>query len=287
MKWNDFDVEKIKDDFYVVRQSQSANIGVCVKDNSALLIDSGYSPKKSAALKEILQDKLGCKIELLFNTHYHADHTFGNQSFECPILSSEACKNIMQENLSTHWSSEEIKTAMDEDPELKEEWANLKITFPTKTFRDKLLYDFKGLEVIFQNLGGHTRGSSIACLPEQKLMFSGDILFVDCYPTQLSIDEHPVKLVEALQKITEMDMEIIIPGHGATCDKSMAKRLIEYWECLITECQKHISSGLNDEKVKETLMNSCRLEKVTFNERKHRRNIDTVLKFVREDLKIP
>ena len=284
MKWDDFDVERIKDDFYVVRQSQSANIGVCVKDNSALLIDSGYSPKKSAALKETLEEKLGCKIELLFNTHYHADHTFGNQSFECPILSSEECKNTMQENLSTHWSSEEIKKAMEEDSELKSEWGNLKITFPAKTFRDKLSHNFEGIEVIFQNLGGHTRGSSIACFPEHELMFSGDIVFGDCYPTQLSIDEHPLKLVEALQKITEMDVEIIVPGHGATCDKSMAKRLIEYWECLISECGKFLGEGLNDEKTKKKLFNCCHLKQVPFDGRKHERNVDSVLGFVKDEV---
>ncbi len=283
MRWNDFDVEKIKDRFYVVQQAKGANIGVCVKDNSAILIDSGYSPKSSAALKDILEKKLSCKIELLFNTHYHADHTFGNQSFDCPIISSEECKNIMQKNISTHWTPEEINLAMEEDAELKEEWKDLKITFPSKTFKEKLSYDFKGIKVVFQEIGGHTPGSSVAFFTDYKLLFSGDIVFGDLYPTQLSIDPSPMELIKALREIEEMDVEIIVPGHGITCGKPTVQRLIEYWECLISECQKLRSSGLNDEKMKETLLNSCHLEKVAFNESKHKRNIDTVLKSIKQD----
>lgn len=281
MRWNDFDVKKIKDVFYVVQQAKGANIGVCVKDNSALIIDTGYLPKKSAALIKILEEKLKCNVELLFNTHYHSDHTFGNQSFDCPIISSEECKDIMRKNISTHWTPEEIKKAMEEDPELNQGWKDLKITFPDKTFKEKLSYDFKGLKVIFQRIGGHTRGSSVAYFPDYKLLFSGDIVFGDLYPTQLSIDPSPLELIEALQKIEKMDVEIIVPGHGTTCDKSIVRKLIEYWKCLIAGCQKLIASGLNDEKVKEILVNSCPLEKVAFNESKHKRNIDTVWNSIR------
>jgi glyoxylase-like metal-dependent hydrolase (beta-lactamase superfamily II) len=281
MKWNGFDVEKIKDRFYVVQQAGGANIGACVKDNSALLIDSGYLPKKSAELKRILQEKLGCRIELLFNTHYHSDHTFGNQSFECPILSSEECKNIMQRNLSTHWTPEEINLAMKEDPELKEGWKDLKITLPNMTFKEKLSYDLKGIKAVFQRIGGHTRDSSIVFFQDYKLLFSGDLVFSDLYPTQLSVDLSPLELVKALRIIEKMDVDIIVPGHGPTCDKSMVRKLIEYWKCLIDECKKLKATGLEDEKVKETLNNSCRLEKIAFNERKHKRNIDTVLKYIR------
>jgi glyoxylase-like metal-dependent hydrolase (beta-lactamase superfamily II) len=149
------------------------------------------------------------------------------------------------------------------------------------TFKEKLSYDLKGIKVMFQRIGGHTRDSSVVFFPDYKLLFSGDLVFSDLYPTQLSIDPSPLELVKALQKIEEMDVEIVIPGHGVTCDKSMVRKLIEYWNCLIAECQKLIASGLDDEKVKETLMNGCRLERVTFNERKHKRNIDTVLKFAR------
>lgn len=282
MRWDDFDIEKISEVFYVVKQTRGGNIGICVKDNSALIVDSGYSPKRSAGLIKTLNENLGCRIELLFNTHYHSDHTFGNQFFECPILSSEECRNIMQECLSTYWTPEEIAKAKEEDPELVEGWKDLRITFPTMTFKKERSYDFKGIKIIFQKLGGHSKDSSIAYFPDYKLLFSSDIVFGECYPTLLSHDCGPVELIQALRKIMDMDVEIIIPGHGTTCNKSMVRRLIEYWECLTSECRKLIALDLNDERIQDILGSRCHLQMVSMNERKHKRNVDTVLKFVRE-----
>lgn len=281
MMWNDFDIEKINEVFYVVRQAQSCNIGVCIKDTSALMVDSGSSPKKSAVLKELLEENLDCRIELLLNTHYHSDHTFGNQSFVCPILSSEECKNIMQANLSTYWTPQEVAKAKEEDPELVEDWKNLKITFPIMTFKEELVYNFKGATVIFQKSGGHTKDSSVAYFPDYKLLFSGDIVFGECYPTLLPIDCNPYELIEALQKIIDMDVEIIIPGHGTTCNKTMAKRLIEYWECLTTQCRELVASSMSDDRVLETLTGRCHLPTIPMNEFKHKRNIVSVIKYCR------
>lgn len=283
MKWKDFEIERINQVLFVVRQAKGANIGLCVKDNSALLIDSGYSPKKSSALKELVQEKLGSKIELLFNTHYHSDHTFGNQSFGCPIISSQECKEIMQTNLSTHWTPEEIREAVEEDPELKEEWKDLKITFPTKTFKEELNHNFRGIKVIFRKIAGHTSGSSVAYFPDYKLLFSGDIVFADFYPTQLSIDPSPLELIEALRKIEKMDVERIVPGHGNICGQSTVERLIGYWSCLTSECQKVFAKGMDEKTAEKVLFDRCHLEGIPFDARKHKRNVDTVLKSIRQD----
>jgi len=283
MKCKDFEIERINQVLFVVRQDKGANIGVCVKDNSALLIDSGYSPRKSRALKELVQEKLDCKIELLFNTHYHSDHTFGNQSFGCPIISSEDCKEIMQRNLSTHWTPEEIRKAMQEDPELKEEWEDLRVASPTRTFKEERTYDFKGIQLVFQRLGGHTKGSSVAWFPDYKLLFSGDIVFADFYPTQLSIDPSPLELIEALRKIEKMDVERIVPGHGNICGQSTVERLIGYWSCLTSECQKLFAKGMDEKAAEKVLLDRCHLEGITFDARKHKRNVDTVLKSIRQD----
>lgn len=283
MSWKDFEIERISQVLYVIHQDKGANIGVCLKDNSALLIDSGDSPRKSAALKELVQEKLDCKVELLFNTHYHSDHTFGNQSFGCPIISSQECKDIMQRNLSTHWTPEEIKKAVDEDLELKQEWKNLKITFPTKTFKEELAHNFKGIKVIFRRIGGHTSGSSVACFPDYKLLFSGDIVFGDFYPTQLSIDPSPLELIEALRKIEKMDVERIVPGHGNICGQSTVRKLIGYWSCLTSECQELLAKGMDEKAARKILFDRCHLEGIPFDQRKHKRNVDTVLKSIRQD----
>lgn len=284
MNWKDFEVEKINESIYVIRGTESCNIGVCVKNNAALMIDSGYFPKTSAVLKRMVERNLDCRVELLFNTHYHADHTFGNQSFDCPIIASEICRRNMERMPSSYWSPEETEKAKKDDPRLAEEWKDLKFTPPTTTFDDVKSIDFEGLNVIFQKFGGHTPDSSIAYFPDYRIVFAGDLVFAGRYPTLLDHDGDPVELVEALHKLIEMDVEIIIPGHGITCGKSSISQLIVYWTCLTSECRELVASGMDDERIKKEMLNRCHLPELPFDRMRHERNANSVLSFIKDHL---
>jgi glyoxylase-like metal-dependent hydrolase (beta-lactamase superfamily II) len=228
----------------------------------------------------MIRDKLGCRAELLFNTHYHSDHTFGNQAFDCPILSSATCRDTMEACLSTHWTTEEIEKAKIEDHSLVDEWLDLSVTLPTATFEERRLFSFHGIEMIFEKVGGHTPGSSIVLLPGYNILFSGDIVFGELYPTLL-FDGNPLELIEALKRIVDLEVEIIVPGHGATSDKSVAVELIAYWECLVSNCRDLMATSMDDDDVAEALTNRCHLQSVSFNEMKHGRNVNSVMSFMK------
>jgi len=281
VEWNGLEVEQINEAFYAVRPRVGCNTGICVKDGLALVLDSGYLPKAGALIGRMVQETLGCRIELLFNTHYHADHTFGNQSFDCPILSSAKCRDSMRESLSTFWTPEEIEKAKEEDSELVEEWKDLSITFPTTTFVKQKSYIFHGIHVIFRKLGGHTPGSSVAYFPDYNLLFSGDLVFGKIYPTLLT-DGDPFELIVALKKILDMDVGTIVPGHGETCGKPFVELLIGYWECVISCCRERLETGSSGDKVIETITSHCHLPGIPYNEMKHRRNVNSVLHFMKE-----
>jgi len=280
--YRDFEIEKLHDAFYVIRKTKACNIGVCIRDGAALALDSGRLPGASAALIRMLHQDMSSQVELLFNTHHHADHTFGNQSFHCPIMSTKACRDTMREILSTYWAPSEIEQAKVEEPELADEWKDLVITVPTAIFEGETTYDFHGLKVIFQQVDGHTDGSAVAYFPEFKLLFAGDLVFGDMYPTLL-FDGDPYHLVEALRNIMTMDVEVVVPGHGAICDKSTVKKSIDYWNCLISECRDFIDSGIENEKIVELLVSICQLDGVELSERRHKRNIGSVLNFIRRN----
>jgi glyoxylase-like metal-dependent hydrolase (beta-lactamase superfamily II) len=280
VKWDNFDVENFKEVFYVVRNTGGANIGLCLKNDSALVIDAGYLPKVSAALVAYLRKSLGCEIRLLFNTHYHGDHTFGNQSFDCPILASEACRQQMEKGLSSFWSPEEIASAIEEDPSLRAEWEELRITPPTMTFTEKKEYDFEGIRVIFQKVGGHTECSSIAYFPEYETVIAGDLIFSGVYSTLLR-DGNPVELVNTLKNLARMEADTYIPGHGEVCGDDILYDLIDYWSCLIVQCTELLDVGIPPGEIGQLMETRCRMKALEYDERKHTRNIDSVVHFFR------
>jgi glyoxylase-like metal-dependent hydrolase (beta-lactamase superfamily II) len=280
VKWDNFEVENLKDVFYVVRNTGGCNIGLCIKNNSALVVDSGCLPGVSAAINRYLLTSLGCEVKLLFNTHYHSDHTFGNQSFECPILSSEACKRRMEEGPASFWSRGEIASAMEEDPMLKVEWKDLEITPPTMTFSERKEYDFEGVKVVFEKVGGHTDCSSVAVFPDYHAVFTGDLVFSGVYPTILR-DGNPLELVKVLKNVVKMDVDTYIPGHGVTCGQEVLYDLMDYWSCLIVQGTDLVNSGKTQREIEGILETRCRLRAVEYDERKHKRNIDSILYFFR------
>jgi hypothetical protein len=78
-----------------------------------------------------------------------------------------------------------------------------------------------------------------------------------------------------------MDIEIIIPGHGTTCDKSIIDIEINYWNCLVSETQKMIEAGKDLEFMLNTLSESCHIPGIPVNEMKHKRNVDSVVSIIR------
>jgi len=280
MRLAEYKLEPVGEDVFVVGDTGSCAIGVCIRDHFALVVDSGQLPRVAATIKKTVEQDLDCRVELLFNTHYHSDHTFGNQSFDCPIIASRSCRDMMQACLTSHWSRENIARAKEEDPELIEEWRDLAVTMPTSIFEDDLEYDFHGRNLVFRRFGGHSPDSSALYLPDDNILFTGDIIFSGRYPTLLAHDGDPERLIEVLEKLLLYDVDTFIPGHGPVCGKDAIRESIAYWRCLLPACREVRREGASHEDTAAELTDRCRLPEISFDEFRHRRNIVSVLHYL-------
>jgi len=267
-----YEIESLDDVFHVIQNTGGSNIGVCIHRGAALVVDAGYLPRISAQIKKDIETTFGCRVEMVFYTHYHSDHTFGGQSFDCPILASRLCQETMAACLTSHWSPDEIEKAKQEEPHLTEEWKNLVITLPTTTFEDRWEHDFHGLKIVLHRFGGHTPDSSVAYFPDQGVLYAGDIVFGGAYPTLLELDGNPMELIQVLKTISALNVKDIIPGHGTICGLPFVATLIEYWEGLLAAARELARKNDPDDVIVEQLMGRCHMPGVTFNEFKHRRN---------------
>ena len=282
MKYRNLDITIFNDSFYLCQPSVGANIGLFIKNRKALVIDSGYYPDTGYDVIALLYHVLEAEPALLFNTHYHSDHTFGNQAFACPILSSELCRDKIIEGPSSFWSESEIARAKTENPDLTKWWKDLQITPPTISYNKEYEYSFEGEKIIFLQLGGHTPDSSIVYFPDHRIVYAGDLVFESHYPTLLR-DGSPFELIDALRIVRSMHVEKIAPGHGNICEDDIIDILDEYWRGLIFKCGLAIDSGLDDQAVINELMPDCRIRNIEYHEFKHRRNIESVLHYMRNN----
>jgi cyclase len=250
------------------------NSGIVIGKEGVLVIDTAFFPKDAQYQKEEIKKITTLPIKALFNTHHHADHTFGNQVFDCDIIAHKSCLKTMQQRVKDIWSKEALGKELEENPSWRDGLNDLKITFPNKTFDSELELDLGELKVSLVHFGGHTEDSSVAYIPQEKVLFSGDLIFQGCFPFMTQGDTG--KWIAALEKILTWEVEKIIPGHGMICDKNEVKRHVDYLTGLKENCQKAIKKGYS---IEETIKD---MSKKKLDEKTQKRYEDNVRKVYEE-----
>ena len=88
----------------------------------------------------------------------------------------------------------------------------------------------------------HTGGDVIVHVPEDRTVFTGDILFIDGTPLMWA---GPVRnWINACEKIIGMDADVIVPGHGPVTDKAGVQRVVDYLAYIDAEARKRYDAGL-------------------------------------------
>src|SRR6266849_4681129 len=147
-----------------------ANAGWVVFRDYVLVIDANYPWGARAILSDIRKttDK---PIRFVFDTHYHGDHAFGNSVWVdagATILCSRECVEESKAKNPAAWA----KDTGTGELSLK----SVRLEHPQIGFQDKLVFDDGEHRVELTRMGpGHTRCDSIAYLPKEKILFTGDL----------------------------------------------------------------------------------------------------------------
>jgi cyclase len=192
------------------------NIIIQEGPDGLLLVDSGLSDSTAGILAET--DKIGkAKITMLFNTHWHTDHTGSNV-----LLGQKGAKILAQENVKTRLAKgqymEFFKRKVDPmEPE----------GLPSETFSDKGKFKFGDDTAHYQHLPpAHTDGDAVIHFHNANVFHGGDLLFNGLYPF---IDYGSAGSLAGMaanaEKILKMvdDKTMIVPGHGPVAKKSDIK----------------------------------------------------------------
>ena len=222
-----------------VRPDEGANIGLVQTNSGYVLIDTATFTLEMQNLLSAAEIATS-DVKLVINTHYHADHTWSNQIFDCPILAHRLCRETMKSKLKDEWSPAGIEKMLreyeKEDPEAADEThsklGKLIVRLPTRVIDNDEEIQFGDVRLELVHMGGHTPGSIIVWSPDEEILFAGDLLFIGRYPylAEANIPD----LIEALKKLPEFGARTIVPGHGPLCGIDEVAKLRRYlgetWE---------------------------------------------------------
>ena len=206
------------------KNSFGANAGIIIGQDFLVAVDSLISSREG---KRFLKDihKISKKpIKFLVDTHYHLDHSLGNSEFAklgAIIIAHENDRENMQKAGEGMLHYAKQSGLSDQDLQ------GTKLAYPTLTFSDRVTLNLGNNQVEFLFIGpSHTTGSVLVFIPQEKVLFTGDLLFTDCHP--FLGDANIAGWIKVLDYIMTMDVDKIIPGHGPVSSKKDVADLKKY-----------------------------------------------------------
>jgi glyoxylase-like metal-dependent hydrolase (beta-lactamase superfamily II) len=185
----------------------------------------------------------------LVNTHANGDHCFGNQLVTgAEIIASESAAHEMTEVPPSMLAA--LTSAPGELGDLFRgffgsfEFDGIEHTLPTRTFQDRLDLEVGGRLVELIEVGpAHTAGDVIACVPDARTVYTGDILFIGGTPI---VWAGPLtNWINACDLMLGMDIETVVPGHGPLTDKAGIVQVRDYLSFVQHEATARFEAGMD------------------------------------------
>jgi cyclase len=229
-----------------------SNAGLISSGGQSLLVDTLFDlPMTRQMLTGLAPVTDDAPIRTVVNTHANGDHWFGNELVaKTEIIASAASAAEMATN------GPDLITGFLQLPGAVGDFARhvfapfdfsgIHPTLPVRTFDRELSLDIGGTEVVVRNLGpAHTAGDSIVIVPSSKVLYSGDLLFIGGTPITWA---GPVSnWVAACQHMLDLDVNVIVPGHGPVTDKSGVQDVMDYLQFVEKEATARHDAGMGAE----------------------------------------
>jgi glyoxylase-like metal-dependent hydrolase (beta-lactamase superfamily II) len=192
------------------------------------------------------------RIDTLVNTHANGDHCYGNQLVDgARIVASERTAAEMGD-----LPPAAMAALVAQAPQMGElgafflrcfgafDFDGIELRLPDDTFAGQLTMHVGARELQLIEVGpAHTRGDTLALLPRERVLFSGDILFNEAHPIAWA---GPVSnWIAACERILAMDVETIVPGHGPLAGKDSVAELKAYFEYLYDQARARHADGMS------------------------------------------
>ncbi len=224
-----------------------ANSGFVITERGVVVIDTQGPRELALLLKEKIRKITEKPILHVINTHYHGDHTFGNQFFAGTgeIIAHENTRTSLIEKDRIH--RERFRRFFGE-----RSLDGFVLTLPTLTFIHTLTLRMDGKSMVIIHPGiAHTDGDAVVFLPEDRVVFSGDIVYKDRLPWLGDGDTEG--WLRALDMLMELDADVYVPGHGDIGGKETVRALKEYLLSLRGEVKRLMEQGKGLEEIKRDI----------------------------------
>jgi cyclase len=255
-------LQEVGPDIYAYFQHDGSwgisNAGFLKGDDGLLVIDALMVASMAQAFIGEIRRVSDRPFRHLINTHSHPDHTGGNRFFAgAEIISHSICRaeilrGIERERGQTQGSGTlppGPMATMTRTPAMTRMFDAIAsdegrhIVLPSVTYDDSITLRYGDTVVELHYYGpAHTFGDTLVYFPQHKLLFAGDVGFF--YSTPLAGSGKIGGWLQVIDKVREMDVEVIVPGHGPPGGKRELDDVREYFEFVRDKAREGFDAGL-------------------------------------------
>ena len=231
---------RLSENAYAYTTEGDPNTGVVVGDDGVMVIDTQATPAMAQDVIRHIRQVTDKPIKYVVLSHYHAVRVLGASAYQPrEIIASEATLEMIRER-----GKEDMASEIGRFPRLFRDVESIPgLTWPTIVFEKRLTVWLGKLQVEILQLGrGHTKGDTVVWLPQEKILFSGDLVEYDATP--YTGDAYLTDWPATLDAIAALGPQKLVPGRGAALQSPAAvKAGLDGTRSFVTAMFEAVRSG--------------------------------------------
>lgn len=263
--------ERISENVYWFQSEVYAQVtaGAITGPQWAVVIDTLALPEETLAMRSFIEEELSVPVRYVINTHYHADHSWGNCFFPgATVIGHSYCREVMTEK-----GQVSLEAARKQNATFKQ----VKLVPPHITFADGSMVLRVGKKnLIMTSTPGHSRDGISILVEEDRVLFAGDAFL----PLPYVVDGDIEELATTIKKIGKMGLENIVQGHGDVILRGEIEDAVKENLAYLSSIRKQVRAAMKKRNPADALamidVESCGKSRVFLGglaEDLHRRNL--------------
>jgi len=210
--------DKLSEHAYAYTAEGDPNTGIVIGDQAVMVIDTQATPVMAQDVIRRIREVTDKPIKYVVLSHYHAVRVLGASGYRPEhVIASRDTYDLIVER-----GAQDMKSEIERFPRLFQAVESVPgLTWPTLVFEQRLTLWLGKLQVEIMQLGrGHTKGDTVVWLPQERILFSGDL--VEYGATPYTGDAYLTDWPATLDALAALKPEKLVPGRGASLQTRQA-----------------------------------------------------------------
>jgi glyoxylase-like metal-dependent hydrolase (beta-lactamase superfamily II) len=233
--------DRLSEHAYAYTAEGDPNTGIVVGDDAVMVIDAQATPAMAQDVIRHIRSVTDKPVEYVMLTHYHAVRVLGASGYRPRhVIASRDTYDLIRER-----GEADMKSEIERFPRLFRDVGSIPgLTWPTLVFEKRLTLWMGKLQVEIMQLGrGHTKGDTVVWLPQERVMFSGDL--VEYGATPYAGDAYLTDWPATLDALEALNPAALVPGRGAALKTpEQVKDGLNHTRAFVTEMYEQVKRGV-------------------------------------------